>query len=91
MQRLDTLSFALAGAIYGAACVALATIAALVGVPGFRPFADLLTQFYGFYGYSVSALGVLVGAFWGFVEGFVHFGIFASLYNLVLERRRGRA
>ena len=34
MQRLDTLSFALAGAIYGAACVALATIAALMGVPG---------------------------------------------------------
>jgi hypothetical protein len=89
MQRLDALSFALAGAIYGAACVALATIAALVGVPGFRPFADLLTQFYGFYGYSVSALGVLVGAFWGCIEGFVHFGIFAWLYNLVLDRRRG--
>jgi hypothetical protein len=64
MQKLDTLSFALAGAIYGAACVALATIAALIGFPGFRPFVDLLTQFYGFYGYSVSALGVVVGAFW---------------------------
>ena len=63
MQRLDTLSFALAGAIYGAARVALATIAALIGVPGLKPFADLLTQFYGFYGYSVSAFGVLVGAF----------------------------
>ena len=89
MQKLDTLSFALAGAIYGAACVALATIAALIGVPGFRPFVDLLTQFYGFYGYSVSTLGVAVGAFWGFVEGFVHFGIFAWLYNLLLRRRRG--
>jgi hypothetical protein len=50
VQRLDTLSFALAGAIYGAALVALATIAVLIGVPGFKPFADLLTQFYGFYG-----------------------------------------
>lgn len=84
MQKLDTLSFALAGAIYGAACLALATIAALIGFPGFRPFVDLLTQFYGFYGYSVSALGVVVGAFWGFVEGFVHFGIFAWLYNVLL-------
>lgn len=90
MQRLDTLSFALAGAIYGAALVALATIAALVGIPGFKPFADLLTQFYGFYGYSVSTLGIVVGAFWGFVEGFVHFGIFAWLYNLLLGRRLGR-
>jgi hypothetical protein len=88
MQKLDTLSFALAGAIYGAAIVALATIAALVGVPGFRPFADLLAQFYGFYGYSVSILGVVVGAFWGFVEGFVHFGIFSWLYNTLLGRRQ---
>jgi hypothetical protein len=91
MQRLDTLSFAFAGAIYGGACVALATIAALMGIPGFRPFADLLVQFYGFYGYSVSAIGVVAGAFWGFVEGFVHFGIFAWLYNLVLGRWRGGA
>jgi hypothetical protein len=88
MQKLDTLSFAIAGAIYGAALVALATIAALLGIPGFRPFADLLTQFYGFYGYSVSALGVVVGAFWGLIEGFVHFAIFAWLYNLVLSRQR---
>jgi hypothetical protein len=72
MQKLDTLSFALAGAIYVAFCVALVTIAALVAIPGFKPFADLLTRFYGFYGYSVSLLRVLVGAFWGFVEGFVH-------------------
>ena len=76
MQKLDTLSFAFAGAIYGAACVALATVAALIGVPGFRPFTDLLTQFYGFYGYSVSVFGVVVGAFWGisaYLPGFTTF------------------
>jgi hypothetical protein len=88
MQRLDTLSFAIAGAIYGAALMALVTISALVRIPGLRPFADLLTQFYGPYGYSVSPLGVVAGAMWGFVEGFVHFGIFALLYNLVLGRVR---
>jgi hypothetical protein len=49
----------------------------LVGLPGFRPFANFVTQFYGPYGYAVSPLGVVVGALWGFVEGFVHFGIFA--------------
>jgi hypothetical protein len=54
MQRLDTLTFALAGAIYGAAFMALATIGALLGIPGLKPFTDLLGQFYGFYGYSVS-------------------------------------
>ena len=91
MQRLDTLSFALAGAIYGAAFMALVTIAALLGIPGFGPFADFVTQFYGSYGYSVSPVGIFVGAFWGLAEGFVHFGIFALLYNLVLGRLRSEA
>jgi hypothetical protein len=90
MQRLDALKFAIAGSIYGGACIALATILALLGVPGFRPFTDLLTQFYGFYGYSVSALGVFIGAFWGLVEGFIHFGIFAWLYNQLLGRQAQR-
>lgn len=40
MQRLDTLSFAIAGGIYGAAAfMALATIAARVGIHGFKPLA----------------------------------------------------
>ena len=45
MQRLDTLKFALAGGIYGAGCVALATICTLLGIPGFKPFTDLLVAF----------------------------------------------
>ena len=87
MTSLDTLRFALAGGIYGASLVALATICTLLGIPGFKPFTDLLVQFYGFYGYSVSGAGIVVGAFWGLIEGFVHFGIFAWLYNLLLARR----
>jgi hypothetical protein len=84
MQRFDTLRFALAGGIYGAVCVALATICALFGVPGFKPFTDLLVRLYGFYGYSVSTMGIAIGAFWGLIEGFVHFG---WLYNMLLVRR----
>ena len=56
-------------------------------IPGFKPFTDLLVQFYGFYGYSVSTMGIVIGAFWGLIEGFVHFGIFAWLYNMLLGRR----
>jgi hypothetical protein len=62
--------FALAGGIYGAGLVALATICTLLGIPGFKPFTDLLAQFYGFYGYSVSTSGIAIGAFWGLIEGF---------------------
>jgi hypothetical protein len=64
MTRLDTLRCALAGGIYGAGCVALTTVFSVLAVPGFKPFTDLLTQFYGFYG-SVSRIGIVVGAFWG--------------------------
>ncbi len=86
MQCLDAFRFALAGGIYGAGCVALATICSLLGVPGFKPFTDLLVQFYGPYGYSVSGLGIAIGAAWGLVEGLIHFGIFAWFYNLLLRR-----
>jgi hypothetical protein len=85
MQSFDTVRFALAGGIYGAGLVALTTICTLLGIPGFKPFTDLLTQFYGFYGYSVSISGIAIGAFWGLTEGFVHFGIFAWLYNMLLS------
>lgn len=88
MHKLDALSFAIAGAIYGSALMVLVTLSALVGIPGLRPFADLIAQFYGPYGYSVSGAGVLVGGLWGLFEGFFHFGIFALLYNLVLGRVR---
>jgi hypothetical protein len=85
MQKLNTLRFALAGGIYGAGVVAVTTICTLLGIPGFKPFTDLLAQFYGFYGYSVSVSGIAIGAFWGLTEGFVHFGIFAWLYNVLLS------
>jgi hypothetical protein len=85
MQKLNTLRFALAGGIYGAGVVAVTTICTLLGISGFKPFTDLLAQFYGFYGYSVSVSGIAIGAFWGLTEGFVHFGIFAWLYNVLLS------
>jgi hypothetical protein len=32
----------------------------------------------------VSTIGIAIGAFWGLIEGFAHFGIFAWLYNVLL-------
>jgi hypothetical protein len=46
-----------------------------------RPFAEMLTQFYGPYGYSISATGILIGALLGFSEGFVHLGILGLIYK----------
>lgn len=80
-MKLDALKFALAAGIWLGGCVALSTIATIVGVPGFKEFTSGLVAVYSAYGYSISWVGVLVGAFWGFVEGFIHLGIFALIYN----------
>ena len=84
-QKLNALKFALAGGIWLGAVFLVATILALLGVPGFLPFAKLLELFYGFYGYAVSPVGAVIGGFWGFCEGFVQLGILALVYNLLLR------
>jgi hypothetical protein len=85
-NKLDVLHIALAAGIYGSGCLSLVTIAAILGVPGFPEFGRLLTGFYGFYGYSITWPGVFVGALWGFIEGFVHIGIFALIYNALFRK-----
>lgn len=84
-NKLNALKFALAGGIWCGAMYALCTILAILNVPGFGPAAELLNQFYSFYGYSISWVGAVVGAFWGFAEGFVHIGIFALIYNWLMK------
>jgi hypothetical protein len=63
-MKLNAPKIALAGGLYLAVCAALATVASMIGIPGFPQFTTILTDIYGAYGYSVSALGVIVGAFW---------------------------
>lgn len=85
-MRLNVKNFALAGGIYGALCVAAVTIAALLNVPGFPEFTSFLETFYGSWGYSTSFAGIFIGALWGFVEGFIHLGVFASIYNKLTRK-----
>ena len=85
-RRLHALKFAIAGGIYLALMGFLVTIAALLRIPGLPEFARMLEQFYGPWGYSISAMGALIGAFWGLVEGFIHFGAFAVIYNRLVGR-----
>ena len=81
MNTFPALRFAVAAGVFLSLHAVAVTIAAMAGVPGMRPFAELLTQFYGPYGYSISATGILVGALLGFSEGFVHLGIFGLIYK----------
>jgi hypothetical protein len=81
MGNFPVLRFAVAAGLFLSLHAVIITISALAGIPGMRPFAELLTQFYGAYGYSISATGVVAGAVLGFLEGFVHFGIFGLIYR----------
>jgi hypothetical protein len=83
-MMLNTPRFALAGGLIAAVALALQTALAILGVPGFRPVTDLLTAWYGPYGYTVTWMGVLVGALWGFVEGVVWLGALSFVYNRLL-------
>ena len=80
-MRLNALKFALAGGISVSLVGFLATVGAMMKVPGYVEFAGTLTRLYGFYGYSVSWPGALAGGFWGFLEGFVHVGLLGWIYN----------
>ena len=54
----------------------------VVGAPPDSPQLGLLAQY--FFGYSVTWPGVAIGAFWGFVTGFVGGWFVAFVRNFVL-------
>lgn len=69
MNRFPALRFAVAAGIFLSLHAVAVTLGAMAGIPGMRPFAELLTQFYGPYGYSISGTGIIAGALLGFSEG----------------------
>ncbi|MBB64980.1 MAG: hypothetical protein CMO81_07930 [Waddliaceae bacterium] len=71
-------SLALAGGVFWSASVFLMTFFATYfgyGVVWTSMFIDLYP------GYSLSFLGALIGAAWGFTDGFICLYIFGWLYN----------
>ncbi len=86
-MKINTVNFAISAGIIGALTIGWTTVAAIIGVPGFMPFAKLLVEGYGFYGYSISWLGALIGAFWGFFEGFLWLGLLALIYNKLVVKK----
>lgn len=86
-MRLKTCKFAVAGGVVGALCYGWTTVGALIGIPGFMTYAKLLAEGYGLYGYSISWLGVFVGAFFGFIEGFLWLGLLALIYNKLVDKK----
>lgn len=62
--------------------IALLTLITLLYPPEYHRYLGLLSEY--FYGYSISWQGALVGAFWGFVVGFVSGWFAAFCRNLAI-------
>ena len=82
-MRLNVLAFALACAIiWGLGLFCLTWwIIAFEGQTGERTIIGLVYR-----GYSISALGSVIGMVWALADGFVGGLIFAWLYNLLVSR-----
>jgi len=80
--KFNALKFGIAGGITTGICVAFTTI---LGIYGFFPeYNNLIVSIYGFLGYSISGVGVFLGAIYGFIDGFLLTAIFAWIYNKLL-------
>lgn len=75
------LALGIAAGLVCSLVLAAVTAFDLVARPG-GPQLELLAQY--FYGYSVTWPGVAIGAFWGFVVGFVAGWFAAFVRNFVL-------
>jgi len=80
--KLNAVKFGLAGGIVTAVCVIVTTIAGIYGY--FLEYNSLVVSIYGFLGYSLSWLGVFLGAVYSFIDGFVLTWLFAWVYNKLI-------
>jgi len=82
VAKLHAVKFGLACGIVSGLLIAVTTLAGIYGY--FAECNALIVSMYGFVGYSVSHLGILLGAVYGFIDGFVLGGIFAWIYNKLI-------
>ena len=82
VAKLDAVKFGLAGGIVSAICIALTTLVGIFGY--FTEFNALIVSIYGFLGYSISWLGVVLGPIYAFIDGFIATWIFGAIYNKMI-------
>ncbi len=81
--KINAFRLGIAGGIVAAVYFAITTI---YGIYGYFPFINMiLLDMYGAFGYSISWLGVFVGAAYGLIDGFILFFILSFVYNKLLR------
>ena len=82
-MRIQALPFGIAfGVVYAVVFLLYGLSAALFGWGA--PLAEIVGSFY--VGFGPTLGGLLIGAVWGFVVGFVFFALGAWLYNVLIDR-----
>lgn len=77
---LNAKGFAMAGGILGAIIMFIVTLISL-GNGYASEFLNLMSGVYP--GYEVNGVGVITGAIYGFIDGFIGCYVFAWLYNKI--------
>ncbi len=77
---LSVLGFGLAFGVVGAICMLVMTVAGMFGA--FPAWNALFVDAYGFLGFSLSWLGVVLGTVYGFIDCFVFGILVAWFYNM---------
>ena len=83
-MKLNAVKFGLAGGILSGLFILLLTFFSLVGSGYASTWTGMIVEIYGFLGYSISWFGVVLGAIYGFIDGFIFCGVFALIYNKLL-------
>ena len=77
-MKLNEKALGLSGGILWAAALTLATLFSLINGYG-SSFVEAIQPLY--IGYGPSFLGIIIGAIWGFLDGFIGCYAIAWLYN----------
>ncbi len=85
-QQLHAVKLGVAGGVVSALCVALTVVSGIYGLfGGFPMWNALIVDMYGTLGFSVSWVGVFLGAIYSFIDGFIMTWLAAVFYNWMLQ------
>lgn len=81
-MKFNSIKLGLAAGIVSAIFTSLVTIAGMFG--HFQTYNSITMEVYGIFGYSLTWLGVFLGALYSFIDCFVIVWLFALIYNKLL-------
>lgn len=83
---LNAFKFGVAGGVVTGLYVFIMTLLGIFTENYATQSISILLEIYGFLGYKLNFAGAIIGAFYGFVDGFILTWIFAFVYNKLVKK-----